>query len=83
MADISSLQSVQSNHEKYKDLFKNSGKNDTISDTVSKGTLHTMTEALGYVGKEVTVKVLGDDGKFTTQRARSSRQKCRTATLRS
>lgn len=31
MADISSLQSVQSNHEKYKDLFKNSGKNDTIS----------------------------------------------------
>lgn len=167
MADISSLQSVQSNHEKYKDLFKNSGKNDTIStdtffsllmaemsnqdpleptsntefvsqmaqftalqaqqdnlkysmsnyaaglvgktltmnaqsddgtllsgvctgvnisgsdvkvvvdgkqydlsavkaisDTVSKGTLHTMTEALGYVGKEVTVKVLGDDGKF-------------------
>ena len=23
-----------------------------------------MTEALGYVGKEVTVKVLGDDGKF-------------------
>ena len=35
-----------------------------ISDTVSKGTLHTMTEALGYVGKEVTVKVLGDDGKF-------------------
>lgn len=167
MADLSSLQSVQSNHEKYKDLFKNSGKNDTIStdtffsllmaemsnqdpleptsntefvsqmaqftalqaqqdnlkysmsnyaaglvgktltmnaqsddgtllsgvctgvnisgsdvkvvvdgkqydlsavkaisDTVSKSTLHTMTEALGYVGKEVTVKVLGDDGKF-------------------
>ena len=31
MADISNLQSVQSNHEKYKDLFKNSGKNDTIS----------------------------------------------------
>ena len=31
MADLSSLQSVQSNHEKYKDLFKNSGKNDTIS----------------------------------------------------
>lgn len=31
MADISSLQSVQSNHEKYKDLFKNSGQNDTIS----------------------------------------------------
>jgi len=31
-----------------------------------------MTEALGYVGKEVTVKVLGDDGKFYYPVRRSS-----------
>ena len=31
MADISSLQSVQANHEKYKELFSNSQSNDTIS----------------------------------------------------
>ena len=31
MADISSLQSVQANHEKYKELFSNSKSNDTIS----------------------------------------------------
>ncbi len=167
MADLSSLQSVQSNHEKYKDLFESRGKNDTIStetffnllmaemsnqdpleptsntefvsqmaqftalqaqqdnlkysmsnyaaglvgktltmnaqsddgtllsgvctgvnisgstvkvivggtqydlsavkginDTENTGTLHTISEALGFVGKEVMVKVLGDDGKF-------------------
>ena len=35
-----------------------------INDTENTGTLHTISEALGFVGKEVMVKVLGDDGKF-------------------